>query len=401
MKQVLVLNAGSSSLKFQVMDMDGEVLVAKGLCDRIGIGGSVLKYQPAGREAKRIERDMPDHFTAISLVFETLTDPAIGVIASMDEIIAVGHRVPHGGEDFDHSAYIDVNVMQLIRNNSVLAPLHSPPIILGIEACQKLMPNTPMVAVFDTAFHQTMPPNAYLYGLPYEDYEEFKIRRFGFHGSSHLYVSRRAAELMGKPLNEIKTITCHLGNGSSLAAVKYGKSVDTTMGFTPLEGIPMGTRSGTIDPAIIFELMQRRNLDAKACNAYLQKKSGVLGLSGVSSDFRDLHEAAAGGNTRAKQALDVFAYAVRKTIGAYAAAMEGVDCVVFTGGIGENDAAIREASASGLEFMGIKLDAAANQGARGECLISAPGSPAQVWVIPTDEELVIARDALKYGIEQR
>ena len=395
MRKVLVMNAGSSSLKFQVMEE--KAVLAKGLCERIGMTQSVLNYT-RGSEAKlQVERDMPNHFAAIQLVFETLTDPALGVLSSMEEIVAVGHRVAHGGEDFDCSTLIDEDVMQLIRDNAELAPLHSPPIIQGIEACQKLMPNTPMVAVFDTAFHQTMPQKAYLYALPYADYTELHIRRYGFHGTSHKYVSRRTAECMGKPASELKVITCHLGNGSSLAAVSGGRSVDTTMGFTPLEGVPMGTRCGSIDPAIVMYLMEKRNMDIDQVNTYLQKSAGVLGVSGISSDFRDLHTAAESGNARAEAAIEVFAYAVRKDIGAYAAAMGGVDAVVFTGGVGENDAEVRKLCVENLGYMGIVLDDALNEAApRGsEARISKAGSPAEVWVIPTNEELMIARDALE------
>ncbi|MDL2234850.1 acetate kinase [Christensenellaceae bacterium OttesenSCG-928-L17] len=394
MQKVLVMNAGSSSLKFQVME--GDVVLAKGLCERIGLTEPVLNYARGSEAAQRFVKDMPDHFSAIELVFSFLTSEAHGVLNSMDEIAAVGHRVPHGGEDFDRSVLIDENVMALIRRNAVLAPLHSPPIIQGIEAAQALMPTTPMVAVFDTAFHQTMPEKAFLYALPYEDYTELQIRRYGFHGTSHKYVAQRAAALMNKPVETLKLITCHLGNGSSIAAIAGGKSVDTSMGFTPLEGIPMGTRSGSFDPAIVMYLMEKRNMNLDEVNAYLQKKSGVLGLSGVSSDFRDLHHAASEGNARAKAALEVFAYAVRKYIGAYAAAMEGVDALVFTGGIGENDAKTRALCADGLSFMGLTLCNEKNANApRGqEVCISKGASQAEIFVIPTNEEWMIARDAL-------
>lgn len=402
MKKVLVLNAGSSSLKFQVVDMQNETLLAKGLCERIGLDDAILHYQRKAQDGMQAAHAIPDHHAAIRLVLDTLTAPGHGILKDMDEIMAVGHRVPHGGEDFDRSVLIDDAVMALIRANAVLAPLHSPPIIAGIEACKKLMPTTPMVAVFDTAFHQTMPPKAYVYGLPYEAYTAHKIRRYGFHGTSHFYVAHRAAAISGRPVEELKIVTCHLGNGSSLAAVKNGASIDTTMGFTPLAGIPMGTRCGDIDPAIVLLLMEMHGWSIDETNAYLQKQSGVYGVSGISSDFRDLHAAAGAGNERAALALDVFAYAVRRYIGAYAAAMEGLDCIVFTGGIGEHDAFVREQCVTGLEFMGVHFDAHRNRTAPSgaEYCISLPDSKVQVYIIPTNEELVIARDTARIAAAQ-
>ena len=372
-------------------------MIAKGLCERIGIGGSMLTYKPAGGDKHEFKQDMKDHTDAIRMVLDALVDPKIGVVKSMDEIDAVGHRIVHGGEKFAKSALITDELIEAVKSLTDLAPLHNPANLMGIDACRAIMPNTPMVAVFDTAFHQTMPPEAFLYGLPYEAYTDLMVRRYGFHGTSHLYVSGRAIEKLEKlgiPAEQTRVITCHLGNGSSIAAVKGGKCIDTSMGLTPLEGVPMGTRCGDMDPAIVTYLMEKLDLDKKGIDTYMNKKSGVLGISGVSSDFRDLDEAAKEGNERAKLALKTFAYKVKKYIGAYAAALGGVDAIVFTAGVGENDRAIREAIAGDLGYLGVEFDREANQTCpRGEeAEISAKGSRVKVFVIPTDEEMVIARD---------
>ena len=395
--KVLVINAGSSSLKYQLIDVDNGNVIAKGLCERIGIGGSMLTYKPGGGDKHEFKQDMKDHTDAIRMVLDALVDPKIGVVKSMDEIDAVGHRIVHGGEKFAKSALITDELIEAVKSLTDLAPLHNPANLMGIDACRDIMPNTPMVAVFDTAFHQTMPPEAFLYGLPYEAYTDLMVRRYGFHGTSHLYVSGRAIEKLEKlgiPAEQTRVITCHLGNGSSIAAVKGGKCIDTSMGLTPLEGVPMGTRCGDMDPAIVTYLMEKLDLDKKGIDTYMNKKSGVLGISGVSSDFRDLDEAAKEGNERAKLALKTFAYKVKKYIGAYAAALGGVDAIVFTAGVGENDRAIREAIAGDLGYLGVEFDREANQTCpRGEeAEISAKGSRVKVFVIPTDEEMVIARD---------
>ena len=394
--KVLVINAGSSSLKYQLIDMTNEKVLAKGLAERIGIEGSMLTHQVYNKEGEfKIEKPMKDHTAAMELVSKALLDEEYGVIKSMDEVYAVGHRVLHGGRHFSQSMVINDEVMDAIRENIVLGPLHNPANIMRIEACQRLMPGKPNVSVFDTAFHQTMPEHAYIYALPYEMYEKYGIRKYGFHGTSHKYVSLRAAEILDKPLKELKIITCHLGNGSSIAAVKYGKVVDTSMGLTPLEGLPMGTRSGDIDPAVVTFLMQKENMTAEEMDNYLNKKSGVLGISGVSSDFRDLAQAASEGNKRAKLALDIFVYRVKKYIGAYAAAMGGVDVIVFTAGIGENTPDIRSNSCAGLEFLGVKIDEDKNNTKGQEMDISAPDSKVKVLVIPTNEELMIARETME------
>ncbi len=391
--KVLVINAGSSSLKYQLIDMDTHGVVAKGLCERIGIDGSKLTHKNTEKKSETVfEKPMKDHSDAIAMVIDALVSPECGVIKSMDEIGAVGHRVVHGAETFADSCVIDDKVMDALRACVPLAPLHNPANIIGIEACAKLMPNTKQVGVFDTAFHQTMPEEAYMYALPYEMYKEHRIRKYGFHGTSHKFVSAEAAKFLGKPAEELKIITCHLGNGSSVSAVKNGKCVDTSMGFTPLDGVVMGTRCGSIDPAVVTYLVNNCDMTAAEVDALMNKKSGVFGVSGVSSDFRDLASAAAEGNKRAELALKMFAYSVKKLIGAYAAAMGGVDAVVFTGGIGENDGANRKAITEGLEFMGISVDDAKNA-VRGEMAdISKDGSGAKVLVIPTNEELMIALD---------
>ena len=391
---VLVINCGSSSLKFQLINSDSEQVLAKGLCERIGIDGS-LTYQPAGEEKVKTDKEMPTHTEAIQFVIDALTDAQTGVVKSLEEIGAVGHRVVHGGEKFASSVVITDEVYQAIEECNDLAPLHNPANLIGIAACQKLMPGTPMVAVFDTAFHQTMPQKAYMYGLPYEYYEKYKVRRYGFHGTSHSFVSKRAAELVGKPYDQVKTIVCHLGNGARVCAVENGKSVDTSMGLTPLEGLVMGTRSGDIDPAILEFIAKKENLDIAGLMNMLNKKSGVFGLSNnLSSDFRDLSAGAAEGNVPAKIALEVFSYRVAKYIGSYAAAMNGVDVIAFTAGIGENDGGVREMVMQYLGYLGVEMDEKANATRGEEITISTPDSKVTVMVIPTNEELAIARETV-------
>ena len=392
---ILVINCGSSSLKFQLINAESEEVLAKGLCERIGIDGR-LTYQPAGGEKEISEKAMPTHTEAIQFVIDALTNEKTGVVKSLSEIGAVGHRIVHGGEKFASSVVITEEVKKAVEECNYLAQLHNPANLIGVEACEKLMPGTPMVAVFDTAFHQTMPEKAYMYGLPYEYYEKYKVRRYGFHGTSHSYVSKKAAEVMEKAYDEVKTIVCHLGNGASVSAVLNGKSVDTSMGLTPLEGLVMGTRSGDIDPAIMEFIAQKENLDIEGIMNVLNKKSGVFGLSGgISSDFRDLTGAMAEGDKKAKIALEVFAYRVAKYIGAYAAAMNGVDDIVFTAGIGENVSYVREQVCSYLGYLGVELDPDANEKFRGEQgEITKPGCKVRVFVIPTNEELAIARETL-------
>jgi len=391
---VLVINCGSSSLKFQLINSESEAVLAKGLCERIGIDGS-LTYQPEGGEKVKSDKAMPTHTEAIQFVIDALTDAQTGVVKSLDEIGAVGHRVVHGGEKFASSVVITEEVKAAIEECNDLAPLHNPANLIGINACEKLMPGTPMVAVFDTAFHQTMPEKAYMYGLPYEYYDKYKVRRYGFHGTSHSFVSKRAAELAGKSYDQVKTIVCHLGNGASICAVENGKSVDTSMGLTPLEGLVMGTRSGDIDPAILEFLSKKEELDIAGLMNMLNKKSGVFGLSNnLSSDFRDLEEGANSGNDQARVALEVFAYSVAKYVGSYAAAMNGVDVIAFTAGIGENSGTVRSAVAKYLGYLGIEINEEAN-GKRGEEItISTPDSKVTVMVIPTNEELAIARETV-------
>ena len=390
---VLVINCGSSSLKFQLINSESEAVLAKGLCERIGIDGR-LTYQPAGGEKNVSEKAMPTHTEAIQFVIDALTVADTGVVKSLDEIGAVGHRVVHGGEKFAKSVVVTPEVKAAIAECNDLAPLHNPANLIGIEACESLMPGTPQVVVFDTAFHQTMPEKAYMYGIPYEYYEKYKVRRYGFHGTSHSFVSKRVAEIVGKPYNATKTIVCHLGNGASVSAVLNGESVDTSMGLTPLEGLVMGTRSGDIDPAIMEFIAKKENLDIAGIMNVLNKKSGVEGVSGVSSDFRDLEAAAKAGNKRAELAIDVFAYRVAKYVGAYTAAMNGVDNIVFTAGIGENCALVRTKVCSYLGYLGITIDEEAN-GKRGEeIVISTPDSKVKVLVVPTNEELAIARETV-------
>ncbi|MGM9974075.1 MAG: acetate/propionate family kinase [Clostridiaceae bacterium] len=392
--KVLVINCGSSSLKYQLIDMQNESVLAKGLVERIGIEGSILTQKVEGRDKYVIQQPMNDHKDAIKLVLAALVDEANGVINSMDEITAVGHRVVHGGEKYAQSVIIDEEVMKSLEDCVKLAPLHNPPNIIGINACKELMPETPMVAVFDTAFHQTMPEEAYIYALPYEYYKNYGVRKYGFHGTSHKYVSAKAAEAMGKDIKDLKIITCHLGNGSSVTAIKNGISVDTSMGFTPLEGLAMGTRSGNLDPAIVSFLCKELKITVEEVENILNKKSGVLGISGVSSDFRDIEDAAAEGNKRAELALTLFNYRVKQYIGSYAAAMGGVDCIVFTAGLGENSPETREDICKGLEFLGVDFDAAKNK-VRGKLTeISTESSKVKVYTIPTDEEMMIAKDTV-------
>lgn len=391
--KILVINAGSSSLKYQLIDMETETAMAKGLCERIGIDGSKLNHTPNGGEKVVIEKDMKDHSDAIKMVLDALVDKEYGVIADMSEISAVGHRVVHGGEMFSESVIINDEVKKAVSECIPLAPLHNPANLIGIDACEKAMPGVPQVGVFDTAFHQTMPPEAYMYSLPYELYTENKIRRYGFHGTSHKYVSQRAAEMLGVDIEKLNIITCHLGNGSSITAVKGGKSVATSMGLTPLAGTVMGTRCGSIDPAIVKFIADAKGLDLEGVDELLNKKSGVYGISGVSSDFRDLDKAASEGNKRAKLALDMFVYSVRKYIGQYAIQMGKVDVLVFTAGVGENDGKMREAITDNLEILGVEINKELNSGLRGkEAEISTPNSKVKVLVIPTNEELMIARE---------
>ena len=388
---VLVVNCGSSSLKYQLINMDNEEVMAKGLVEKIGLPDSQLTHKWNGQK-KEIKQSIPDHQVAVKLVLDILTDAECGVIKSMDAIDAVGHRVVHGGEEFAASTLITDEVMKALEKCSAMAPLHNPPNIIGINACKAIMPGVPQVGVFDTAFHQTMPAKAFMYGLPYELYKEDHIRRYGFHGTSHRYVAGEVAKVMGVPVEKLRIINCHLGNGSSLAAIKYGKCVDTTMGFTPLAGVLMGTRCGDIDPAIVLNVMDNHNLSTKEMDTLMNKKSGVLGISGVSSDFRDLGQAAAEGNERAQLALDMFHYQVRKEIGAFAAAMGGVDVINFTAGVGENGIEDRAAIAEGLEYLGAKLDPQRNNVRGKDALISTDDSTVKMYVIPTNEEIMIARD---------
>lgn len=393
--KILVINCGSSSLKYQVLDMNGEILLAKGLVERIGMDGSVITHEKIGMDKVRNETPMESHKEAIQLVLDAIIDPEHGVVKDMSEIGAVGHRVVHAGEKYASSVLIDDDVIQALEECVELAPLHNPPNLLGIAACQELMPNTPMVGVFDTAFHQTMPPESYIYAIPYEYYQKHKIRRYGFHGTSHKYVSQRAADIMNCNLDDLKIITCHLGNGASVSAIKRGVCIDTSMGFTPLEGLVMGTRCGDIDPAIVTYIREKEHLDQGVANEILNTKSGVLGISGVSSDFRDLEETAEEGNERAQLAIKVFAHKVRFYIGAYIAEMNGVDAIVFTAGVGENDIAMRDIICNDLGNLGIKLDLVKNKTRGKEAIISRDDSRVKIILIPTDEELMIARDTLE------
>lgn len=394
--KILVLNCGSSSLKYQLIDMENEAVLCIGLVERIGIEGSILTQKKDGVEGKYIkEQQMKDHQDAIKLVLEGVLDPTYGGVKDMNEIDAVGHRVVHGGEKFASSVIITEEVEEAIRKCSELAPLHNPANLMGIDAIKAVLPGVPNVGVFDTAFHQTMPASSYLYGLPYRLYTEYGVRRYGFHGTSHKYVSQRAAEMLGKDIKDLKIITCHLGNGASIAAVDGGKVVDTSMGLTPLEGLIMGTRCGDIDPAIIPFIMKKENLDADGVDKLMNKESGVYGMTGISSDFRDICDAAAEGNQQAIDALDAYHKRVKKYIGAYAAEMNGVDAIVFTAGLGENGIDDRLAIASNLEVLGVKMDAEANNVRGKERVISAADSKVKVLLIPTNEELMIARDTLE------
>lgn len=393
--KVLVINCGSSSLKYQVLNMENESLLAKGLVERIGMDGSVITHEKIGEEEKwKNETPMPTHKEAIQQVLQAIVDPDHGVLHNMSELNAVGHRVVHAGEKYDHSVLITPEVIKQLEDCVELAPLHNPPNLLGISACQELMPDTPMVAVFDTAYHQTMPAESYIYALPYEYYQKYGIRRYGFHGTSHKYVAQRAAEIMNCNLDDTKIITCHLGNGASVSAIKRGICIDTSMGFTPLEGLVMGTRCGDIDPAIVTYIREKEHLTDQEANDVLNKKSGVLGISGVSSDFRDIEAAAAEGNERAQLALKVFAHRVRFYIGAYIAEMNGVDAIVFTAGVGENDIEMRDIICNDLGNLGIKLDLIKNKTRGKEMVISRDDSPVQIIMIPTNEELMIARDTV-------
>ncbi len=393
--KILVINAGSSSLKYQLMDPDTQEVFAKGLCERIGIDGRLTHKIPDGDLKYEFDIPMPTHAEAIQAVLDALTDPRHGVIGDMDEIDAVGHRVVHGGEAFAHSVIIDNAVMAALEACIPLAPLHNPANITGIRACQQVLPGKPMVAVFDTAFHQTMPPRAFIYAIPYEYYSENHVRRYGFHGTSHYYVSHRAAAMLGRPIEELKIVTCHLGNGSSVCAIDGGKSIETSMGFTPLDGLPMGTRCGAIDVSIIEYLMETHGLSIEEVMNILNKKSGVLGVSGVSSDFRDLEKAADEGNQRAQLAIDMFCYKTTKRIASASAAMGGVDAVVFTAGVGENSAELRAQIVANLAFMGIKIDPMKNNVRGKEADISADDATVHTLLIPTNEELVIAQDTAR------
>ena len=392
--KILVVNSGSSSIKYRLFDMADESLLANGLVERIGIQGSLINHYPAGKDAFIREIEIPDHRKGIELVIDALLDNKYGVIKSISEITAVGHRVVHGGEKYSGSVLLNDDVMDTLNEFIELAPLHNPPNILGIKVCQELLPGIPQVGVFDTAFHQSIPEQAFLYGLPYSFYEKYRIRRYGFHGTSHKYVAQKAAEILGKDLKELKVITCHLGNGSSITAVKEGKSVDTSLGFGTISGVIMGTRCGDIDPAIIPYLMEKEKLNFKEINDVLYKKSGFMGLSeGISSDMRDLEAQVSNGNKRAKRTLDVLYYGLKKYIGAYTAAMNGLDVLVFTAGIGENSPLLRKTVCEGLSFFGIEIDDKKNDGLKGKkAIISTENSKVKIFVIPTDEELMIAHD---------
>lgn len=391
--KILVLNCGSSSIKYALYDMDTKEVLTSGGAERVGLDGAFVKVKLANGEKKQIMHDMPEHTEGVRFIFSLLTDPEIGVIKSLSEVNAVGHRIVHGGEKFAESVLITPEVIETIKEVSDLAPLHNPANLKGIAAVEEVMPGLPQVGVFDTAFHQTMPAYSYMYALPYEDYEQYAVRRYGFHGTSHRYVSARACEFLGLDYKSSKIVTCHIGNGASLAAVKDGKCMDTTMGLTPLEGVMMGTRSGDVDGGAITYLMKKHGFTPDEMSNYLNKKAGVAGVSGVGSDMRDLEAAAKEGNKRAILATDMYNYKIKKYVGAFAAAMGGADVIVFTAGVGENQSSMREAVCEGLEYMGVKIDKALNATIRGkEALISTPDSKVKVVVIPTDEELMIASD---------
>lgn len=394
MSKIIAINAGSSSLKFQLFEMPSETVLTKGLVERIGLEDSIFTITVNGEKQTEVT-NIPDHGVAVNILLNKLTEN--GIVKSLDEISGIGHRVVHGGEKFDDSALITDEVLAEIENLSELAPLHNPAHVVGIKAFQEVLPNVPAVAVFDTAFHQTMPEESFLYSLPYEYYEKYGIRKYGFHGTSHKYVTQRAAELLGRPLESLRLLSCHLGNGASIAAVEGGKSIDTSMGFTPLAGVTMGTRSGNLDPALIPYIMQKTGQSVEEVLNVLNKKSGMLGLSGFSSDLRDIEQAEKEGNHRAEVALDVFVERIHKYIGSYAARMKGVDAIIFTAGIGENSTLIRERVLEGLEFMGVYFDPKRNNIRGEEAFISFPHSPVKIIVIPTDEEVMIARDVLRLG----
>lgn len=393
--KILVINCGSSSLKYQILDMTNETLLCKGLAEKIGIAGSTITHEKIGDNKLVLECSMKDHKDAIEQVLEVIRDKVYGVVKSMDEIGAVGHRIGHGGEKYNQSVIVTDDVIRAITDCIPLAPLHNPANLLGISACQSLMPGTPNVAVFDTAFHQTMPPESYIYAIPYEYYEKYGIRRYGFHGTSHKYVAEKASQMLNINLDDLKIITCHLGNGASVSAIKRGKCIDTSMGFTPLEGLVMGTRSGDIDPAIVTYIREKEKLPQGRVNEILNKESGMLGISGISSDFRDIEEAVAEGNERAALALKVFAHKVKFYIGAYIAEMNGVDAIVFTAGVGENDVTMRELICNEMGNLGIKLDLVKNKVRGKETIISMDDSKVKILLVPTNEELMIARDTLK------
>ncbi|MDD7183447.1 acetate/propionate family kinase [Peptostreptococcus porci] len=394
--KVLVLNCGSSSLKYQLIDMSNESVLCKGLVERIGIDGSVLKHEKDGLDGKHVvEVEMKDHKDAIKHVLEAVAHPEVGAVKEMSEIEAVGHRIVHGGEKFASSALLTDEVIEAINECVELAPLHNPANLMGVEACKAILPDVPQVGVFDTAFHQSMPKKAFIYGLPHELYTKYGVRRYGFHGTSHLYVSQKAAEMLGKPVEELKIVTCHLGNGASLTAVDGGKSVDTSMGLTPLEGLIMGTRCGDIDPAIVPFVMKKEGLDADGIDKLMNKQSGVYGMTGISSDFRDIEDAANNGDEKAQVALDAYCHKVKKYIGSYVAAMNGVDAIVFTAGLGENGISMREMICKDMDFFGIKLDAEKNNVRGKERVISTDDSKVKVLLIPTNEELMIARDTVR------
>ncbi len=399
--RILVLNCGSSSVKYQFMDTELSLTLAKGMVERIGMNSAILTHQPHGKEKIRIVGEILDHTIALEYVIAVLLSPNHGVIKDKSEIDAVGHRVVHGGETFSGSVLITKQVMQVLSDNIELAPLHNPPNIKGIKAAIKHLPNIPQVSVFDTAFHVNMPRYAFLYGIPRTLYKKYKIRRYGFHGTSHRYVSKRASILMGKPIEELKIITAHLGNGASMAAIQHGKSIDTTMGFTPLEGLLMGTRCGDMDPSVITYIMGKEELTLAEANTLMNKHSGLIGVSGESSDMREIEEAVASGNARAKDAFDVFTYRIKKYVGAYTAAMGGLDALIFTGGIGENSINVRSAVCDNMQYLGIELDANRNENAENEAELSSASSPVKVFRIPTNEELVIALDTEKIVNEQQ
>jgi len=398
---ILVINAGSSSVKYKLFDMKNESALAEGLVDRVGTKEASLTHKVVGGEEVIIESDVPNYEKALNLITDALIHPEHGVISDINEISAIGHRVVHGGEEASASELITSNVENIIRKCFDLAPLHNPPNMMGIEACKKILPIVPQVAVFDTAFHRSIPQEAYLYALPYTLYENYSIRRYGFHGTSHRYVADRAAQILGQPLEQIRMVTCHLGNGCSIAAVKSGQSIDTSMGFTPLEGLIMGTRSGDIDPAVVFYLIDNIGLTSTEANTMLNKESGLLGLSGgIGRDMRDIEKAASEGNERAIVALNCFTYRIKKYIGAYAASMGGLDSIIFTAGIGENSSKVRAMACSGLEFLGAEIDAESNSGPGGERCISTHDSEVKILVVPTNEELMIARDTMKITAHQ-